>query len=108
MQAGIAASAAYLDKQNKYVGRYIIPKCQFVPLAIETGGRFHPAVRKTVTEIITDHISSTTKRNREQWVKDDIEQLNSSVKYVLTALSFAVARSVALTLLSPRVVEGQQ
>lgn len=108
VQAGIAASAAYLDKQNKYAGRYIIPKGQFVPLAIETGGRFHPAVRKTVTEIITDHISSTTKRNREQWVKDDIEQLNSSVKYVLTALSFAVARSVALTLLSPRVVEGQQ
>jgi hypothetical protein len=103
--AGAAALGAYAKKQAKYTARFAIEVGEFVPLAIEVGGRFHPGVAESVEEVIADHVTATSGRDRNSWVESDVIQFRTSVKYVLTALSFAVARSMALTLLNPRVVE---
>jgi hypothetical protein len=95
--AGAAAAAAHEKKIVKYSARWNFPAEEFVPLAIETGGRMHPEFRAFLRRFVlyvvgaAESYSDLTKEERANYTK--------KIKYLITSVSAANAKATARSLL---------
>ena len=96
VKPGVAADDAYKNKLAKYKGLWLIPNGEFVPLAMETGGRMHPEFREflrryAMVKAGVDKYSEMTKEQRAT--------SSANIRYLLTSISVAAARATGLSLL---------
>ena len=81
-----------------YSRRFIVPPGTFYPLAVETGGRFHPEARAFLSKFAAYCIN----KPKADFNADDRLRYATILQELLDTLSVAVAKSTAKTLLSSR------
>jgi hypothetical protein len=93
---GHAAHEAHSDKINKYSRRFEIPSGQFEPIAVETGGRLHPASRRA----LGDFVKAAVGVEPGEAIPADLSaKYQRAMRTVLDSLSVSLAREVAVALL---------
>ena len=94
--AGHAAHEAHSDKINKYNRRFEIPRGQFEPIAVETGGRLHPASRRA----LGDFVKAAVGVDPGEAIPAELAATyQRAMRTVLDSLSVSLAREVAVALL---------
>ena len=95
--AGAAAQEAHERKLEFYNKHWVIPGGEFVPMAMETGGRFHPTARrffKLYTRSYTSQEADTSLWTPKEWVK-----YNRALIDILVTVSVSLRRAVTRSLL---------
>lgn len=92
---GTAAESGYSDKLKLYTTFYAFPASSFAPLAIETGGRFHPATRAFLSLQATHHVRAGGADSEEPWNAQQKAAYAVAIRTLIVAISAAVAKSTA-------------
>ena len=95
---GSAAAAAYDSKIKLYSSRFVLPAGALVPIAVETGGRLHPASRALFSDFVKQALLGLEPGEKVE-TKDDIRFYNHALRTLLDSLAIALAREVAKALL---------
>ena len=85
-------------KHAHYSRRFIVPPGTFYPIAVETGGRFHPEARAFLSKFAAFCVN----KPKSDFNADDRLRYTTILQELLDTLSVAVAKSTAKTLLSSR------
>ena len=91
------AAVAYAKKITKYNARWSFPKEEFVPLAIETGGRMHPEFRAFLRRFVLYAVGNA--ECYDDLTKDERARYTKKIKYLITSISAANAKATARSLL---------
>ena len=94
---GTAAEEAYAGKLAKYQSRWRFPADEFVPLAMETGGRLHPEFRHFLRRFAFVALGSADKYS--ELTKEERAKYSANIRHLLTSVSVAAARTTGLSLL---------
>jgi len=98
VQPGHSAGRAHRRKLKLYTKNWIIRgERLFTPFALEAYGRWHPDARKLVASVVRRAVM--TKPERKDWTRDEHDAFSRGMQTVLQAVSVALARTVALSLL---------
>ncbi len=92
---GAAATAAHSTKLAKYKKTWSFPKSEFVPLALETGGRMHPDFRKLLRWFVRQPLGPDAAK----WSPEEKAKYSRDLQSLITAVSVAVTRSTSHALL---------
>jgi hypothetical protein len=92
---GKAASAAAFRKQKAYDSKWHVPEGNFVPLAIETGGRMDPAYRS----FLSDYMKLQKAGEFKEWEAKEKAKYAADIKYMLTSISVALVNATGRALL---------
>lgn len=95
--AGHAAQESYSGKIDKYSRRFEIPGGQFEPIAVETGGRLHPASRRALADFVKAAVGADAGKAVPPEVSSRYQR---AMRTVLDSLAVSLAREVATALLS--------
>ena len=76
----------------------MLPADAFVPIAVETGGRLHPASRALLSDFVKQALLGLEPGEKVE-TKDDIRFYNHALRTLLDSLAIALAREVAKALL---------
>ena len=96
-EAGTAANEAHNDKINKYTRRFEIPGGEFLPIAVETGGRLHPMARAAFKTFVRTTLGIDPA---EPVPPDMAYKYQLAMRTILDSLAVSLAREVAIALLS--------
>jgi hypothetical protein len=91
---GHAAQIAHADKIDKYKANWTVPDpsgCVFVPMAMETGGRWSKEMRTFWKQYLTAYVGADV----EDWDAIKLKRYGAAMQTVLTAIATAVQREVA-------------
>ena len=91
---GHSAQQAHKDKIQKYKENWTIPDpsgCTFVPLAMETGGRWSTETRSFWKQYLTAYVSADV----DGWDAEKLRLYGAAMQTVLTAIATSLQREVA-------------
>ena len=95
--ARAAANWAHSDKIKNYTRRSEIPGGEFEPIAVETGGCLHPSTRSALKRFVKASLGIAVD---EPMPPDLAYKYQQALRTVLDSLAVALAREVAIALLS--------
>ena len=95
--AGSAAADAHAQKLAKYESRWSFPSHEFVPLAMETGGRLHPDFRGFLRTYVLYAVGHTDDYSKLK--KEERADYSKHMRRLLTSISVAAAIASGMALL---------
>ena len=84
-------------------GAWRVPEGDFVPFAVETGGRLDARARAFLASFVCMCIG----KPRKEFTKEDLKWYARAMRELLDSVTVAVAKSVATTLLNASRVAGE-